>query len=90
MTYPVLVLPAHDRRMDLEVLRHLEQLLRQGATIIGERPERIYGLRGFPAEEQDLRELAARIWGEPSPGGNYERGMGGGVWWWAKPSARCW
>jgi hypothetical protein len=72
------VLPAHDRRMDLEVLRHLEQLLRQGATIIGERPERTYGLRGFPAEEQDLRKLATRIWGEPSSGGNYERMHGRG------------
>jgi hypothetical protein len=78
MTYPLLVLPAHDRRMDLEVLRHLEQLLRLGATIVGERPERTYGLRGFPAEEQELRELAARIWGEPSPGGNYERAHGQG------------
>jgi hypothetical protein len=50
--------------MDLFVLRHLEQIVRQGATIVGARPERTYGLRGYPAEEQDLRELAARLWGD--------------------------
>ena len=78
MSYAALVLPANDRRMDLAVLQHLERLVKQGATIIGDRPGRIYGLRGFPTEEQQLRELAARIWGETSPSGNYERKHGRG------------
>jgi hypothetical protein len=78
MTYAALVLPANDRRMDLEVLRHLERLVQQGATIVGDPPERIYGLRGFPAEELRLRELAARVWGESSPDGIGERKHGRG------------
>ncbi|MHC1770015.1 MAG: glycosyl hydrolase [Verrucomicrobiia bacterium] len=78
MSYAVLVLPAHDRRMDLTVLRHLERLVKQGATILGERPERTYGLRGFPAEERQLRELAARLWGDSAPAGPQERKVGRG------------
>jgi hypothetical protein len=77
MSYAALVLPANDRRMDLAVLQHLERLVKQGATIIGDRPERIYGLRGFPTEKRQLRELAARTWGETSSGA-FERKHGRG------------
>ena len=73
MSYAVLVLPPDDRRMDLAVLQHLERLARGGATIIGQPPERIYGLRGYPAEERQLRELAAKLWGESSPDDANER-----------------
>ncbi len=64
MRYAVLVLPEDDRRMDLDVLRHLELLLLQGATIIGSKPERTYGLGGHPQEQNQLRALADRIWGK--------------------------
>ena len=78
MSYAVLVLPANDRRMDLAVLEHLDRLMQQGATIIGQRPERTYGLRAFPADQDRLRTLAARIWGEPAPTGIAERKHGRG------------
>jgi hypothetical protein len=78
MSYAALVLPTDDRRMDLAVLQHLERMLQQGATIIGECPQRTYGLRGFPTQEHRLKELAARIWGETSPGETYERKHGRG------------
>lgn len=78
IAYALLVLPANDQRMDLAVLRHLEQLVNQGATILGEPPERINGLRGYPTEERLLRELAARIWGGPIPSESYERRHGSG------------
>jgi hypothetical protein len=62
MRYAVLVLPADDRRMDLEVLRHVERLLQQGATVIGSKPQRTYGLRGYPNDEQQLKQIADRLW----------------------------
>lgn len=43
-------------------------LARDGATILGERPERTYGLRGYPVEEPELRALAMRLWGRPAAG----------------------
>jgi hypothetical protein len=64
MRYAVLVVPEQDRRMDLAVLQHLELLLLQGATVIGNRPERTYGLGGHPREQEQLRSLADRMWGE--------------------------
>lgn len=68
MSYAVLTLPEGDRRMNLEVLRHLERLVHAGATVIGARPEHTYGLRGHPEAEEELRALAARLWGEAETG----------------------
>jgi hypothetical protein len=69
MRYALLVLPQRDRCMDLAVLEHLELLLLQGATVIGNKPERTYGLSGQPREQQQLRALADRIWGrQPQTG----------------------
>jgi hypothetical protein len=78
MSYAALVLPAQDRRMDLAVLRHLERLVRQGVMVIGPPPERTYGLRGFPDEEKQLRELAARMWGQTPSARTWERKHGRG------------
>lgn len=64
MRYAVLALPPDDRCMDLAVARHLEKLARAGATIVGPRPNRTYGLRGHPQDEQELLAIAARLWGE--------------------------
>lgn len=76
MSYAALVLPADDRRMDLAVLKKIERLVMRGATVIGKRPERTYGLRGFPIEEQELRELAERLWNSypPAPGRKHGKG----------------
>ena len=78
MRYSLLVLPQHDERMDLAVLKHIERLLMQGATVIGTRPSRTYGLRGFPEEQLQLRRIANRIWGEASPSEPHERRYGRG------------
>jgi hypothetical protein len=79
MSYAALVLPQNERRMDPAVLEQIERLLQQGATIIGKKPERTYGLRGHPEAEQRLRQLADRVWGQPLPTGvnahKYGRGQ---------------
>jgi len=63
MQYELLVLPERDD-MDLDVLNKLEQLVRQGATIVGPPPERSSGLSGYPQRDQQVRELALQIWGK--------------------------
>ena len=77
MSYALLVLPDNDRSMDLKVIQKIEKLLEQGATIIGSKPERIYGLRGYPREEQELQKIADRLWGA-EPGLPSERTIGQG------------
>jgi len=78
MRYSLLVLPQDGDRMDLAVLKHIERLLMQGATVIGPRPARTCGLSGFPEEQLQLRRLANHIWGEASPSEPYERRYGRG------------
>ena len=64
MSYALLVLPPEDNRMELAVARQLEQLVRAGATILGPRPQRTYGLGNHRREEAELRAIAARLWGD--------------------------
>jgi len=63
MEYEVLVLP-DDPRMELKVLKKIEELLDKGATIIGSKPYRVYGLANYVNEEKELNLLAGRIWGD--------------------------
>lgn len=60
-TYAVLVLP-EDGSAHPGVLAKIEQLALAGGTVIGPKPQRTSGLEGFPASEQRVREIAARMW----------------------------
>lgn len=63
MSYALLVLP--DRPdMDWDVLRKLEQLVRDGATIVGPKPTCSNGLTDYPQRDAQVRQLADRLWGE--------------------------
>ncbi len=60
--YEVLVLPDRED-IDLEVLRRLEQLVRDGGTVIGRKPVRSSGFSGYPEKDREVQALAARMWG---------------------------
>lgn len=64
MRYAVMVLPETDDRMDLVILQHIETLLQNGATVIGNKPLRTYGLSGYPDDQRKLTELADKIWSD--------------------------
>lgn len=78
MRYAVLVLPEKEKRMSLAVLEKIERLIREGATVIGTKPERTYGLSGYPAGQERLKELAGRLWGTARPDQVYDRSYGQG------------
>ncbi len=62
MHYELLVLP--DRKdIDLAVLKKLEQLVKAGATIVGPKPIRSNGLTEYPTRDQQVQQLADRLWG---------------------------
>ncbi len=84
MQYRILVLPA-DERMDWAVLQKIDELLKKGAMIIGPKPQRIYGLVGFPDDETKLRELADALWGKAAAKKSGERKIGNGALIWGKP-----
>jgi hypothetical protein len=63
MSYALLVLP-DENRMDLAVSQKIRDLLLAGATIIGPKPSRVYGLANYRQQEEALREIADELWGQ--------------------------
>jgi hypothetical protein len=62
MSYRLLVLP-DDPVMSPDVLETLRRLVRDGAVVVGKnRPERAPGLRGYPASDAKVKQLAAEVW----------------------------
>lgn len=63
MHYRVLVLPPH-RWMTLPVLRKIDTLVREGATVVGPPPLSSPSLAGFPASDSEITLLARSVWGD--------------------------
>jgi hypothetical protein len=63
MSYRVMMLTP-EKAIDLNVLRKLEQLVKDGMTLIGPRPTETTGLTGFPKGDQELKALAEKLWGK--------------------------
>jgi len=62
MSYAILVLP--DRPdIDLDVLKKLEQLVRDGAIVVGPKPTQTNGLTDYPRRDEEVRLIADRLWG---------------------------
>ena len=82
MSYRYLVLPHRaDRAMSLAVLRKVKELAEAGATVIGPPPERALGLADFPRCDDEVKTLAAQLWGEtPEAEGSRACGQGRILW----------
>ncbi len=61
MNYGLLVLP-QSNSMRPGVLEKIEELVRQGAAVMGPRPDHSPSLQGFPESDQRIREIASRMW----------------------------
>jgi hypothetical protein len=61
ISYRILVLPPL-KTMRPEVLKSIERLVADGATILGEAPERSPSLRNYPEADGELIALAAKMW----------------------------
>ena len=62
MTYRVLVLP-EENAIDLQVLRKIDTLVKNGLTVIGPRPVKSNSLTNYPANDNEIKEIATRLWG---------------------------
>ena len=63
MSYRVLMIP-NEKAIDLDVLRKLEQLVKDGMTLIGPLPTEATGLTEFPKGDLELKAIANRMWGK--------------------------
>ncbi len=81
-SYRVLVLPASET-MTPELLAKIEELVREGMTVIGMPPRKSPSLAGYPECDERVRTLAGKIWGgQEVPGQVTEQPYGKGriVW----------
>jgi hypothetical protein len=84
MSYRVLVLPEIES-MTVPVLRQIRELVRGGATIVGPRPLRSPSLAGYPDSDNEVRALAAELWGDLDGISRTKRVYGKGLVVWGLP-----
>ena len=78
--YRVLVLPDH-KVLSMAILEKVEELLQQGAQVIGHKPESSVSLVGGENEQKQFEKIADKIWGkEVSEKGEKKYGKGFVAW----------
>jgi hypothetical protein len=74
MEYRIIVLPNFDD-IALPVLRKLEQLVRDGATLVGRPPQRANSLEDYPRCDDEVRHLVRQMWGDGTEPRRYGKGQ---------------
>ena len=75
--YKLLVLPDTET-MSVEMLSHIRNLVRRGASILGKRPVSVPGLADYKKREKKLSSIADELWGKESEAPIEERRFGRG------------
>jgi hypothetical protein len=63
MSYAVMALP-NSRFMTPAMARRIRDLVRDGATVIGPRPEQSPSLVGYPQCDEEVRSIGNEVWGD--------------------------
>jgi (4-O-methyl)-D-glucuronate---lignin esterase len=84
MKYRLLVLPQVDR-MTLKVLKKINDLVEQGAVIVGPKPVASPSLQEYPQADTDVQVLAATLWGDLDGISRFRRRVGKGTVVWGIP-----
>lgn len=77
MSYGVLVLPRM-KTMRPALLRKIKDLVAQGAIILGPAPDHSPSLQDYPQADNEVRSLAAQLWGRSTGEGRYHGAYGKG------------
>jgi hypothetical protein len=82
MRYRVLVLPPSDRDISPPLLKQISALVKDGLTLVGPPPEHAPGLENYPQCDQDVKAIAAEIWGKCDGNTKTENRFGNGRVYW--------
>lgn len=85
--YAVLVLPPDDVNMTPELMKRLRELVRDGATIVGPRPQHSPSLDNYPECDGQVRKIAGQLWGRCDGTAVQENDYGRGHVIWGKSLA---
>jgi hypothetical protein len=80
MSYKVMVLPPF-KTMRPELLAKIEQLVQQGGTILGPKPEKSPSLENYPMADTQVKELVDKIWHGDYANGKMNVNYGEGKIW---------
>jgi hypothetical protein len=86
LSYRVLILP-EDKRLGLEVLRKVRDMVKEGVALVGPKPEVNPGLTGYPNSDSELHQIAEEVWGDLNGTTATERSYGKGRVFWGLPLA---
>jgi len=79
--YAVLTLPPTQRAMTPTLLRHLRELVHDGATLSGPKPQHSPSLADHENADREVQTLADEIWGKADTAtGMHEYGRGRVIW----------
>jgi len=77
MSYSIMVLPENSN-MRPHVLAKMEELAMAGGTFLGGKPIKSPSLQNYPQCDQEIKEIANRMWGDSHAGGKLENDVGEG------------
>jgi len=81
MSYRLLVLPEANT-MAPQLLAKIDELVEDGATIVGRPPVKSPSLAGYPSCDENIAETVQKLWGAtaPAPSGDRAVGKGRVIW----------
>ena len=85
--YAVLILPPDDANLTPQTLQCIRGLVRDGATVVGPRPQHSPSLADFPNCDAQVKKLADELWGQCDGTRVLENADGKGRIVWGKPLA---
>jgi hypothetical protein len=84
LSYRVLVLP-EDKRLNLDVLRKVRDMVKEGIALVGPKPEANPGLTEYPNSDSELGQIADEVWGDLNGTTVTDRSYGKGRVFWGLP-----
>jgi hypothetical protein len=63
-SYAALVLPPSDVNLTPDLLKRINEFVREGATVVGPPPQSSPSLEDYPRCDTQVKELAGRLWGK--------------------------
>ena len=85
--YAALILPPNDSDMTPQLLERIGKLVRDGATVVGPRPQHSPSLTDYPKCDEQVKKLTDKLWGKCDGTNVFENAVGQGRIVWGKPLA---
>ena len=85
--YAVLILPPNDSDLTPKMLKKISELVHDGATVVGARPQHSPSLENFPDCDVQVKKIADKLWGKCDGKTVTENSYGKGRVVWGKPLA---